>query len=104
MDKVLGGGRAGDIWKISNDRKIASRIPTEQVTIWWQSGVKTEARAVIKERDKYKFELESERFWNKRKEEERWSIFESELDKANKDLGHRAGQYTKRMIDPKSLK
>lgn len=66
--------------------------------------LKQKLEQVIKERDKYKFELESERFWNKRKEEERWSIFESELDKANKDLGHRAGQYTKRMIDPKCLK
>ena len=29
--------------------------------------------------------------------------YESELDKVNKDLGYRAGQYTKQMIDPKCL-
>jgi hypothetical protein len=30
--------------------------------------------------------------------------YESEIDKVNKDLGYRAGQYTKQMIDPKCLK
>jgi hypothetical protein len=66
--------------------------------------LKRKLEQVTKERDKYKFELESERFWNERKEEERWSIYESELDKANKNLGYRAGQYTRQMIDPKYLK
>jgi hypothetical protein len=33
-----------------------------------------------------------------------WSICESELDKANKNLGYITGQYTKQMIDPKYLK
>jgi len=66
--------------------------------------LKRKLEQVTKERDKYKFELESERFWNKRKEQDRWSICESELDKVNKDLGYRAGQYTKQMIDPKYLK
>jgi Helix-turn-helix domain len=66
--------------------------------------LKLKLEQVTKERDKYKFDLESERFWNKRREEDRWSILESELDKANKDLGYRAGQYTKQLIDPKYLK
>jgi hypothetical protein len=66
--------------------------------------LKRKLEQVTKQRDKYKFELESERFWNERKEEERWSIYESELDKANKDLGYRAGPYTKQVIDPKYLK
>jgi chromosome segregation ATPase len=57
-----------------------------------------------KERDKYKCELESERFWNKHKEEQRWSILESELDNVNKDLYHKTGSYTGKMIDPKYLK
>ena len=42
--------------------------------------------------------------WNKRKEEDRWSITGYELDKVNKDLGNRAGQYTRQIIDPKYLK
>jgi hypothetical protein len=66
--------------------------------------LKRKLEQAIKERDKYKFELESERFWNKRKEEERWSITGYELDKVNKDLGNRAGQYTRQIIDPKYLK
>jgi hypothetical protein len=66
--------------------------------------LKHKLEQVTKERDKYKFELESERFWNKRKEQDRWSICESELDKVNKDLGYRAGTYTRQVIDPKYLK
>jgi hypothetical protein len=66
--------------------------------------LKRKLEQAIKERDKYKFELESERFWNKRKEEDRWSILEYELDKVNKDLWYRGGQYTRQIIDPKYLK
>src|SRR5918911_5228849 len=66
--------------------------------------LKRKLEQAINERNKYKFELESERFWNKRKEEDRWSITEYELDKVNKDLGNRAGQYTRQIIDPKYLK
>lgn len=66
--------------------------------------LKLKLEQVTKERDKYKFDLESERFWNKRREEDRWSILESELDKANKDLGYRVSQYTKQLIDQKYLK
>jgi len=66
--------------------------------------LKLKLEQVTKERDKYKFDLESERFWNKHTEEHRWLISESELDRANKDLGYRAGQYTKQLIDPKYLK
>jgi hypothetical protein len=66
--------------------------------------LKHKLEQVTQERDKYKFELESERFWNKRKEQDRWSICESELDKVNKDLGYRAGTYTRQVIDPKYLK
>ena len=66
--------------------------------------LKRKLEQVTKQRDKYKFDLESERFWNKRKEEDRWSILEIELDKVNKNLGYRAGQYTKQKIDPKYLK
>jgi hypothetical protein len=38
--------------------------------------LKQKLEQVTKERDKYKFELQSERFWNKQKEQDRWSILE----------------------------
>jgi hypothetical protein len=66
--------------------------------------LKQELEQITKERDKYKFELESERFWNKQKEQDRWSIYEYELDKANKDLCYRTGSYTGQVINPKYLK
>jgi hypothetical protein len=66
--------------------------------------LKQNLEQVIRERDKYKFELESERFWNKQKEQDRWSISQYELDKANKDLGYRTGLYTGQVINPKYLK
>ena len=33
-----------------------------------------------------------------------WSIYECELDKANKDLGYRTGSYKGQVINPKYLK
>jgi hypothetical protein len=47
---------------------------------------KKELEQVIKERDSYKKDLEHERFWKRKEEENRWSVLATELDKANEEL------------------
>jgi hypothetical protein len=66
--------------------------------------LKQELEQVTKERDKYKLDLQSERFWNKRAEQNTWSISQYEIDKINKDLGYRTGPYTEQVINPRYLK
>src|SRR6185437_4161126 len=67
--------------------------------------LKQELEKVTKERDKYKMELDHERIWKRKEEEYEWSIPVPELDKVNKDLGSRTGQYSEQMLlNPKYLK
>jgi hypothetical protein len=58
-----------------------------------------ELEQVIKERDTYKKNLERERFWKKKEEENRWSVLATELDKANEEL-----RSLVRKIEPSYLK
>jgi hypothetical protein len=67
--------------------------------------LKQKLEQVIKERDKYKMELDHERIWKRKEEEYEWSIPVPGLDKANKDLGSRTGPYSEQMLlNPKYLK
>lgn len=56
------------------------------------------------DRDKYKFEMENERFWKRKIDEFEWSILEPELEKANEEVSYRTGPYKKQVINPKHLK
>jgi DNA-binding transcriptional MerR regulator len=51
------------------------------------TATKRELEKVKKERDSYRKDLEHERFWKRKEEENRWSVLATELDKANRDLG-----------------
>jgi len=48
---------------------------------------KKEIEKVEKERHSYKIDLEYERLWKRKEEENRWLILVEELDKANRELG-----------------
>jgi hypothetical protein len=48
---------------------------------------KKELEKVEKERHSYKIDLEHERLWKRKEEENRWLILVEELDKANRELG-----------------
>ena len=48
---------------------------------------KKELEQVEKERHSYKIDLENERLWKRKEEENRWLILVEELDKANRELG-----------------
>jgi hypothetical protein len=60
--------------------------------------LKQKLEQVTKERDEYKITLDHERIWNRKTQENMWSILVSELDKANKDLG------SNQALTPKNLK
>jgi Helix-turn-helix domain len=66
--------------------------------------LKEELEQAIKDRNKYKFELESERIWKRKEEEREWSILEIELEKANRELGYRTGPYSEQELNPNNLK
>jgi hypothetical protein len=66
--------------------------------------LKQELQQVTLDRDKYKFEMENERFWKRKNDEFEWSIPEPELEKANEELFYRTGPYKKQVINPKHLK
>jgi hypothetical protein len=57
---------------------------------------KKELEQVIKERDSYKKDLEHERFWKRKEEENRWSVLATELDKANEELRYALAKRTGR--------
>jgi len=63
-----------------------------------------ELEQVIKERDSYKKDLEHERFWKKKEEENRWSVLATELDKANEELRSGTNSSLVRKIEPSYLK
>ena len=63
-----------------------------------------ELEQVIKERDTYKKDLERERFWKKKEEENRWSVLVSEYDKANEELHSGTNSSLFRKIEPGYLK
>jgi hypothetical protein len=51
------------------------------------TATKMKLEVVEKERHSYKIDLEHERLWKRKEEENRWLISVAELDKANKELG-----------------
>ena len=64
---------------------------------------KLELDKVKQERDSYKKELENAKLWKSIEEKQRWSIPETELDKANRDLGFNGSNLVQR-LDPGNLK
>jgi multidrug resistance efflux pump len=65
---------------------------------------KKELEQVKKERDSYKKDLEHERFWKRKEEENRWSVLATELDKANEELGSGTNSSLVRKLEPSYLK
>ena len=63
-----------------------------------------ELEQVIKERDSYKKDLEHERFWKKKEEENRWSVLATELYKADEELRSGTNSSLVRKIEPSYLK
>ena len=65
---------------------------------------KKELEKVEKERHSYKIDLEHERLWKRKEEENRWLILVEELDKANRELGCSTNSSLVRKIEPSYLK
>jgi ASC-1-like (ASCH) protein len=65
---------------------------------------KKELEQVIKERDSYKKDLERERFWKRKEEENRWSVLATEYDKANEELHSGTNSSLVRKLEPGYLK
>ena len=63
-----------------------------------------ELEQVKKERHSYKIDLEHERLWKRKEEENRWLISVVELDKANSEIGVGTNNSLVRKIDPGYLK
>jgi hypothetical protein len=59
---------------------------------------------VEKERHSYKIDLENERLWKRKEEENSWLILVEELDKANRELGCSTNSSLVRKIEPGYLK
>ena len=57
-----------------------------------------------KERDSYKKDLEHERFWKRKEEENRWSVLATELYKADEELRSGTNSSLVRKIEPSYLK
>jgi hypothetical protein len=65
---------------------------------------KNELEKVKKERHSYKIDLEHERLWKRKEEENRWLISVVELDKANSEIGVGTNNSLVRKIEPGYLK
>jgi hypothetical protein len=66
--------------------------------------MKKELEKVKNEKHSYKIDLEHERLWKRKEEENRWLIPVAELDKANRELGHSTNSSLVRKIEPGYLK
>jgi CENP-B N-terminal DNA-binding domain len=64
---------------------------------------KLELEKVKREGHSYKQDLENERFWRAKEEKQMWAIAEPELDKANRELGLKAGSYVVGRLNPRNL-
>ena len=64
---------------------------------------KLELEKVKREGDSYKQDLENERFWRAKEEKQMWAIAEPELNKANRELGLKAGSYVVGRLNPRNL-
>jgi hypothetical protein len=64
---------------------------------------KLELEKVKREGDAYEQDLENERFWRAKEEKQMWAIAEPELDKANRELGLKAGSYVVGRLNPRNL-
>jgi CENP-B N-terminal DNA-binding domain len=64
---------------------------------------KLELDKIKQERDSSKKEIENEKLWKSIEEKQRWSIPETELDKANRELGFHGSNLVQR-LNPKNLK
>ncbi len=63
-----------------------------------------ELEKVKKERHSYKADLEHERLWKRKEEENRWLIPVAELDKANSEIGVSTNNSLVRKLEPGYLK
>jgi DNA-binding transcriptional MerR regulator len=61
---------------------------------------KMELEKVEKERHSYKVDLEHERLWKRKEEENRWLVSATELDKANEELRSGTNSSLVRKIEP----
>jgi DNA-binding transcriptional MerR regulator len=68
------------------------------------AATKKELEKVKNEKHSYKIDLEHERLWKRKEEENRWLIPVAELDKANRELGHSTNSSLVRKIEPGYLK